>query len=256
MTTIDLDRAATDLQRRRPLHRARRARRRDARRPRAQRCMTRPRATAPRGARCGSGSTTRRQTNQRVWNLPNRSPVFADLAEHPVALRAAEVGARVAGAARGTCRANITGPGGGEMVLHADQIFVPTPWPGEPQGANVRGASTTSRPTTGRRASSPAATCCTGCPSPRTTSTAVPMEAPAGSMVVFEGRLWHRTGNNRTTDQRRAGIFGWYTRPIYRPQENWFLRSTDGLAHRIRRPAGAARLQGRGARPGQRGLAG
>lgn len=26
-------------------------------------------------------------TNQRVWNVLSRSPVFADLAEHPVALR-------------------------------------------------------------------------------------------------------------------------------------------------------------------------
>ena len=43
------------------------------------------------------------------------------------------------------------------------------------------------------------------------------------SLVVFESRIWHRTGNNVTADQRRAAIFGWYTRPIYRAQENWFL---------------------------------
>jgi ectoine hydroxylase-related dioxygenase (phytanoyl-CoA dioxygenase family) len=49
------------------------------------------------------------------------------------------------------------------------------------------------------------------------------MEAPAGLLVVFESRIWHRTGNNVTADQRRAAIFGWYTRPIYRAQENWFL---------------------------------
>ena len=51
----------------------------------------------------------------------------------------------------------------------------------------------------------------------------VAMEAPAGSAVVFESRVWHRTGFNRTKDQRRAGVFSWYTRPIYRTQENWFL---------------------------------
>jgi hypothetical protein len=27
----------------------------------------------------------------------------------------------------------------------------------------------------------------------------------------------------QTEDQRRAGLFGGYTRPIYRTQENWFL---------------------------------
>ncbi|HET6874670.1 MAG TPA: phytanoyl-CoA dioxygenase family protein [Acidimicrobiales bacterium] len=52
---------------------------------------------------------------------------------------------------------------------------------------------------------------------------ALPMEAPAGTLVVFDSRIWHRTGNNTTADERRAGIFGWYTRPIYRTQENWFL---------------------------------
>ena len=60
-------------------------------------------------------------------------------------------------------------------------------------------------------------------PTPDDDVTPVPMEAPAGSLVVFESRLWHRTGTNRTADRRRAGIFGWYTRPIYRTQENWFL---------------------------------
>ena len=49
------------------------------------------------------------------------------------------------------------------------------------------------------------------------------LEAPAGSIIVMESRVWHKTGNNRTKAQRRAGIFAWYTRPIYRQQENWFL---------------------------------
>lgn len=40
---------------------------------------------------------------------------------------------------------------------------------------------------------------------------------------MFDSRLWHQTGSNRTADQHRAAAFGWYTRPIYRTQENWFL---------------------------------
>ena len=123
----------------------------------------------------------------------------------------------------GNLSANITGPGGGEMVLHADQLFVPRRGPPSPRAPTRRGASTTSPPRTGRRASCRAATCSTARPGPTTTSRAVPFEAPAGTLVVFESRLWHRTGYNRTTDQRRAGVFGWYTRPIYRTQENWFL---------------------------------
>jgi ectoine hydroxylase-related dioxygenase (phytanoyl-CoA dioxygenase family) len=52
-----------------------------------------------------------------------------------------------------------------------------------------------------------------------------PLEAPAGSMIVVEGRTWHSAGQNRS-GERRTGLFAWYTLPIYLPQENWWL-STD-----------------------------
>ena len=35
-------------------------------------------------------------------------------------------------------------------------------------------------------------------------------------------RVWHKTGHNRTREQRRWHL-SLYTRPIYRQQENWFL---------------------------------
>ena len=40
---------------------------------------------------------------------------------------------------------------------------------------------------------------------------------------MLDSRVWHKTGDNCTADRRRAGVFAWYTRPIYRQQENWFL---------------------------------
>jgi ectoine hydroxylase-related dioxygenase (phytanoyl-CoA dioxygenase family) len=168
-------------------------------------------------------------TNQRVWNVLSRDPVFADLAQHPSALAMVK---SVLGwpALLGNLSANITGPGGGEMVLHADQIFVPTPWPAEPQGANVTwcvddftdaNGATRIVPMSHRLHRPPAAE--------DAATPTVPLEAGAGTMVVFESRLWHKTGHNRTADQRRAGIFGWYTRPIYRTQENWFLTLNPAL---------------------------
>lgn len=162
------------------------------------------------------------ETNQRVWNVLSRSPVFADLAEHPVAQRLLR---SVLGwpMLLGNLSANITGPGGGEMVLHADQIFVPTPWPTEPQGANAAWCVDDFTADNGATCFVPGSHRLHRLPGADERPEAVPMEAPAGSVVVFESRLWHRTGHNRTADQRRAGIFGWYTRPIYRTQENWFL---------------------------------
>ncbi len=161
-------------------------------------------------------------TNQRVWNVLSRAPVFTDLVEHPLALRLLR---SVLGwpMLLGNLSANITGPGGGEMLLHADQIFVPTPWPDQPQGANAAWCIDDFTADNGATRFVPGSHLLNRPPRPDEQVVTVPMEAPAGSLVVFDSRLWHHTGNNHTVDQRRAGIFGWYTRPIYRTQENWFL---------------------------------
>jgi ectoine hydroxylase-related dioxygenase (phytanoyl-CoA dioxygenase family) len=162
-------------------------------------------------------------TNQRVWNVLSRDPLFEDLAFHATAVAYVK-GVLGWPALLGNISANITGPGGGEIVLHADQIFVPEPWAQVPQGLNVTwclddfteaNGATRFVPGSHRMNRAPRA-------EDRKAET-VAMEAPAGSAVVFESRLWHRTGHNGTASERRAGVFAWYTRPIYRTQENWFL---------------------------------
>jgi ectoine hydroxylase-related dioxygenase (phytanoyl-CoA dioxygenase family) len=162
-------------------------------------------------------------TNQRVWNLLSRDPVFADLVEHALAL---ELVKSVVGwpALLGNISANITGPGGGQMVLHADQIFVPEPWPANPQGVNVAWCIDDFTDENGATRIIPGSHLRNRTPTADEAATAsIPLEAPAGSFIVMESRVWHKTGHNRTKAGRRAGIFAWYTRPIYRQQENWFL---------------------------------
>jgi ectoine hydroxylase-related dioxygenase (phytanoyl-CoA dioxygenase family) len=162
-------------------------------------------------------------TNQRVWNVLSRDPVFEDLAEHPTALAFVRA---VLGwpALLGNISANITGPGGGEMVLHADQIFVPEPWPAAPQGVNVAWCLDDFTEANGATRAAPASHRLNRAPRPaESDAPTMPLEAPAGSIIVVDSRLWHKTGFNRTIDQRRAGVFAWYTKPIYRAQENWFL---------------------------------
>jgi ectoine hydroxylase-related dioxygenase (phytanoyl-CoA dioxygenase family) len=163
------------------------------------------------------------ETNQRVWNVLNRDPVFEGLAQHPVAL--ALVRAMLGWPALlGNLSANITGPGGGEMVLHADQIFVPTPWPADPQGFNVAWCLDDFTEENGATRMVPGSHRWHRPPGEDDQGVnTTPLEAPAGSIVAFESRVWHKTGFNRTKDQRRAGVFAWYTKPIYRQQENWFL---------------------------------
>ena len=45
----------------------------------------------------------------------------------------------------------------------------------------------------------------------------------AGSVLIFEGSLWHRAGDNRTDDERRLGLQTSYCAGFIRPQINWCL---------------------------------
>jgi ectoine hydroxylase-related dioxygenase (phytanoyl-CoA dioxygenase family) len=162
-------------------------------------------------------------TNQRVWNVLSRDPVFEDMAAHPIALDYVR-GLLGWPALLGNISANITGPGGGEMVLHADQIFVPEPWPAEPQGLNVAWCLDDFTEANGATRFAPGSHRLNRSPGPGDAEVATtPIEAAAGSVLVFESRVWHKTGFNNTRSEQRAGVFAWYTRPIYRTQENWFL---------------------------------
>ncbi|MGK0221294.1 MAG: ectoine hydroxylase-related dioxygenase (phytanoyl-CoA dioxygenase family) [Limisphaerales bacterium] len=161
--------------------------------------------------------------NQRVWNLLNRDSIFSDLAEHPIALRLVR---ETLGwpALLSNISGNITRPGAIEGVLHADQIFVPQPWPDQPQGINVlwciddftaENGATEVVLDSHRLHRSPSQA-----DEPITTT---PLIASAGTVFAFESRLWHRSGANTSTNQTRAGVFPFYSTPIYRTQENWFL---------------------------------
>lgn len=162
-------------------------------------------------------------SNQRVANVLSRDPFFEDLAFHPLAI---DLLKEVVGwpALLSNLSANITGPGGGEMVLHADQLFVPPPWPQQPQGMNVAWCLDDFTEANGATRVVPGSHRLNRMPQGDEEQLAgLAIEAPAGSIVVFESRLWHKTGDNVTRSETRAGIFAWYSSHIYRSQENWFL---------------------------------
>ena len=50
----------------------------------------------------------------------------------------------------------------------------------------------------------------------------IPVEAPAGSVLIFEGRTWHSTGANRS-DRSRFGLTINFCAPQFRQQENFLL---------------------------------
>ena len=57
-----------------------------------------------------------------------------------------------------------------------------------------------------------------------------PFEAPAGSFIAMDGRLWHTSGSNITADQQRRMMFAYYSADFIRL--NIFL--TDEFQSRIR----------------------
>jgi hypothetical protein len=158
--------------------------------------------------------------NVRVWNMLNRGDVFVELVQHPVVL---ELLNEIIGwpALLGNISANIALPGNEGGALHPDQIFIPKPWPERPQGMNCAWLLDDFTAVNGATEVVPGSHLL-DLDSGAVLEDAMPVIAPAGSLVVFESRVWHRTGLNRS-DTSRAALFAWYTTPIYRPQENWFL---------------------------------
>ncbi len=168
------------------------------------------------------------EKNVRVWNILNRDPVFSELVQMPAVM---ELLRDVVGwpALLGNISANIALPGSDGGLLHADQLFVPKPWPEEPQGINFAWLLDDFTESNGATEVVPESHLLPDDVDEATLEAkAVPVIAPAGTLMVFESRVRHRTGTNRSSHPR-AALFGWYTKPIYRTQENWFLSLDDDV---------------------------
>jgi ectoine hydroxylase-related dioxygenase (phytanoyl-CoA dioxygenase family) len=161
-------------------------------------------------------------SNVRVYNLPELSPVFVDLLRHPAALSMVhEVLSRHCLVSNFT--GNIAWPGAGSMNLHSDQaLVIPPPW-NEPWACNVIWCLDDVHERNGATRYLP------GSHNYRTfedvpadaLSRARAFEAPAGSAILMEGRLWHTSGANVTRDERRAMLFAYYSADFIRQQINW-----------------------------------
>src|SRR5262249_12045677 len=118
--------------------------------------------------------------------------------------------------------ANIALPGSGSMRLHSDQaLAVPPPWR-EPWAVNVIWCLNDIHEANGATRYLPGSHRCErfeDLPSDPMAKTRA-FEAPAGSFVVMEGRLWHTSGANVTRDERRALMFAYYVADFLRPQVN------------------------------------
>jgi ectoine hydroxylase-related dioxygenase (phytanoyl-CoA dioxygenase family) len=165
--------------------------------------------------------------NQRLWALLNRGEEFVLLALHPLALAVVRsvLGPDIQ---LSNLSANITGPGGDREIgrLHTDQGFLPEPWPWQ-LATNVAFLLDDFTEANGATLVVPGSHKTLDVPdSALAPDVASRITGKAGSMAVWDGRLHHATGLNRTATERRRGIFATYNLPFLRTQENW-TRSLD-----------------------------
>ena len=160
------------------------------------------------------------RNNRRVFGMFNLDDIFVDLVQRPIALEFVRflIGDSFL---ISNFSANVTLPGNQPMQLHADQGYVVSPWPDTPLACNVAWLLDDFTQLNGCTRYVPGSHKIGHGPDPKESYSTLPIEAPAGALLVMDGRLWHQTGSNKTTSESRAALFGYYVLRWIRPQINW-----------------------------------
>jgi ectoine hydroxylase-related dioxygenase (phytanoyl-CoA dioxygenase family) len=167
--------------------------------------------------------------NQRLWALLNRGDEFIGLATHPLVLPVMRKTLGYHEILLSSLAANITNPGGDHEIghLHYDQGYLPVEYRSKVVAATVafflddftaENGATVFVPKSHKM----------GPPLDHSFGPKAPAQitGPAGSMAIWDGRLHHATGLNRTADKQRRAVLATYVAPFIRGQENW-CRSLD-----------------------------
>ncbi|KAK7743561.1 hypothetical protein SLS53_004096 [Cytospora paraplurivora] len=161
--------------------------------------------------------------NQRIWTLINKGDEFLDLLNHPLI---DEIVPWYLGehALIHSYSANIARPGNVPMQLHTDQVAIQPPIRDLAFGLNIMWYFEDVTEKNGATRVFPGSHLGQIAPADLfSIEGTVPAEAPAGSALVFESRLWHATGPNRETSGERPNILIFFMRSFIRQQENNFL---------------------------------
>ena len=158
-----------------------------------------------------------------LWNLVNKGDCFLPLIDHPKCLPLVQhiVGKRLL---LGSFGAHMNGHGNEQMPLHQDQwpliphhldfcAFTNTLWlitPNSPENGGTRMVPGSHKwpPVSPRQMNSREGQ-----------ALAQSVTAPAGTLIVYDGRIWHGNGLNRS-GAVRSNISIPYAQPWVRPQEN------------------------------------
>jgi ectoine hydroxylase-related dioxygenase (phytanoyl-CoA dioxygenase family) len=173
-------------------------------------------------------------SNQRLWGLVNKGSVFMDLLEHPLIDEFA-VGSVGDNFRLGSYFCLIAQPGGREGGLHYDQMSLVPPIPDVNIGLNMVFFLDDFTEANGGTRVLPRSHLAANRIAPDNVFTqdgTVAAEGPAGSAFLFDSRLWHGTGPNRT-DAERHGLFLFFIRYWMRPNENPFLSTHPSVVERM-----------------------
>lgn len=176
----------------------------------------------------------------RVYNLLARGKVFEEVPVHdailPVVERVLDRGALVSSLSSITIL-----PGEGPQPLHADDQLIPLPRPHVPLVCNTMWALTDFTEENGATRLVPRTHLSEAVPDPFGDQPTVVAAMPKGSVLVWNGSLWHGGGANRSAAPR-TGLAMNYCAGWMRQQENQQLgiplEIARGFSPRLRKLAG------------------
>ena len=168
------------------------------------------------------------EQNVRIFNLLDLDTIFIELISHPTALQLVRY-LLTDDFIISNFTANTARPGSRSMEIHSDTSLIhPPPWT-EPWSINIIWFLDDAREENGATRYLPGSHYFQQ--PEELTSDALkkmrPLEANAGSIIAMDGRLWHTSGENRTSSQERTLLFGYYSRSFLRPQWNFNVGLSD-----------------------------
>ncbi len=189
------------------------------------------------------------ERTRRVFNLLGRDPDFASVPLHEPVLDVVE---QILGPdlLLSSLTAIEMQPGETEQPLHADDASLPVPRPHDPLAVVAIWALTDFTRENGGTRLVPGSHRADRRPTRDDDAATIPTEMSAGSVIVYDGSLWHGGGANRS-DSRRLGIVCNYSAGWLRQEENQLLAMTR--EHVAMFPPRLRRMIGYGTYRGLRG---
>ena len=184
----------------------------------------------------GIESSEEEKVSRLVWNLINKGDCFLKLIDHPKILPLIQhlIGKKVCLCSMG---AHMNGSGNEKMALHQDQWPL-VPHPMEfPFMANVMYLISDNSPENGGTRLIPGShkwplIDYKTANEEEIQKMAVSLTAPKGTAIVWEGRLWHGNGLNRS-GSIRSNISTAFLQPWVKPQENHQYSIRDEVLQKI-----------------------